>query len=188
MANLKVGMGFDAILFTTLTIITFFCYVFSMYNEAYNGQDVYVKLEIKDDPFDEYYLNSLLHSYKFSSDYKLKEFDCSQMSLLTHNFLEEHNFTSKIAIKPMRENNSYHSFVVAEKGNNTYIIETTSYPLERIGTITRDLDGYVKLFDPEELIEIDASEWTTNETVVPLFVWKNDSDGMTYLEYDGVRI
>jgi hypothetical protein len=184
MFKLKVGIGGDAILFTTLALIAFFCVAFAPNNEVYTNKEEYVGLQIKDDTFDEYYINSLIHSYRFSADYNLHTFDCSQMSLLVHDFLEEHNFSSKIAIKKT-ENNTYHSFVVVGKGNNTYIVETTSDALDRIGTITKDLDGYVQLYEPEELKAIDGyeEEWTTNETIVPKFVWKTDC-----MEYEGVCV
>lgn len=137
----------------------------------------YIGLKTNGGGFDLYYLNALLTSYHFSSDYDKGVFDCSQMSILVHDFMEEHNFSTKIAMRKINETENrktYHTFLVVDTAEGEFIIETTSDPLNRIGTITYDLDGYAELYEPEELqnkTNFSPKEWTTNETILPKYTW-----------------
>lgn len=139
----------------------------------------YVALNTDGMGFDLYYINALLTSYHFSSDYDKGVFDCSQMSILVHDFMEEHNFSTKIGLRKMNETGGrtiYHTFIVVDTNEGEVLIEPTDDPLNRIGTITYDLNGYADLYEPDELKQVpkfSASEWVTNETILPKYAWCN---------------
>lgn len=105
-------------------------------------------------------IKHVLNSWVFTHEYKLNEFDCSDMSQLTWDILTEAGYNTKIVYKVSNDCKSAHVFVLVTKKDEEYIIECTNNTNSAIGRIIeKDEENQYPYFQGWALIFNDTNEF-----------------------------